>query len=69
MMIFRLQITWYRDKRDITADTRYSVSYSVGVCSLEITSCTLDDAAKYTCSASNALGEADTSCRIIVHGQ
>jgi len=41
----------------------------VGVCSLEITSCTLDDAARYTCSARNVLGEADTSCRVVVHGE
>ena len=41
----------------------------VGVCSLETTSCTLEDAGKYTCSASNALGKADTSCRVIVHGE
>ena len=62
-------MSWYRDRCDITADTRYSVSYLVGVCSLEISSCSLDDAAKYTCSATNTLGQADTSCRVVVHGQ
>ena len=63
------QITWYQDSRDITADTRYSASYMVGVCSLEISSCSLEDAGRYRCSATNALGEAVTSCRVIVHGQ
>jgi len=45
------------------------MGYMVGVCSLEINSCSPEDAGKYVCCASNALGKADTSCRIVVHGK
>jgi hypothetical protein len=61
------KITWYKDNRNITNDDRYSLSYVVGVCSLEIASCTTADAGKYTCTASNVLGKAETTCRVLVH--
>ena len=69
VMSFALaQVTWYKDNREVTNDSKYSTSLSFGVCSLEIVSCSVDDAGKYMCVATNSSGKSETSCRIIVNG-
>ncbi|XP_067930808.1 twitchin-like [Watersipora subatra] len=61
------QIQWLKDGKDISASGKYSISYSSGRCSLEVSEAHLSDAGKYTCIATNKLGEAECSCQVHVN--
>ena len=61
------EIRWFKDGRELSKRD-YTISTADGVVTLEITSCKLEDTGKYTCLASNHLGDAETSCNLIVEG-
>ena len=65
---FSFQVTCTKDGREIHHGGRYEVVTSVGICSLEISSCDVGDAGRYTCVAVNKLGRDETSCKITVNG-
>ena len=50
-------------------EDRTQVTYRAGVCTLEIFNTTMDDAGKYSCSATNKLGEDETICVLTVQGR
>ena len=58
-----------KDGKDISNSSKYSTSYASGRCSLEINDAELIDAGKYSCVATNKLGEAECSCKIQVSGK
>ncbi|XP_054161595.1 twitchin-like isoform X2 [Oppia nitens] len=62
------EITWYKDGRELNKRD-HTISSADGVCTLTITSTKVEDAGKYTCRANNHLGEAETSCNLIVEGK
>lgn len=61
-------VKWFKDGRELS---KYDVrmTHSDGVVTCEIASCSLEDAGKYTCQATNALGMAETSCHLYVEGE
>lgn len=59
------EIKWYKNGREVNK-YECSLGYADGVATLEIASCSGDDAGKYTCRASNKLGDDETSCFVIV---
>jgi len=48
---------------------RYRFEASSGRLSVEIAEAELTDAGKYTCTATNSHGQADTSCKVDISGQ
>lgn len=58
-------ITWFKDGRELHKSD-YNMTVAAGVVTLEILSCRLEDAGEYTCKASNAHGETQTTCSLIV---
>ncbi|CAG2161698.1 unnamed protein product [Oppiella nova] len=62
------EIRWFKDGRELSKH-EYTMSSADGVCTLDITSSRVEDAGKYTCLAVNHLGEAETSCNIIIEAK
>ncbi|CAG2114682.1 unnamed protein product, partial [Medioppia subpectinata] len=62
------EIRWFKDGRELSKH-EYTMSAADGVCTLIITSCRLEDAGKYTCLAVNHLGEAESSCNLIIEAK
>lgn len=61
-------VTWQKDGRDVD-ESKVNVVTRHGVCTLELFSVKLSDGGKYTCWASNRLGQAETSCVLTVQGR
>uniref|UniRef100_A0A915JMG8 Ig-like domain-containing protein n=1 Tax=Romanomermis culicivorax TaxID=13658 RepID=A0A915JMG8_ROMCU len=61
-------VTWTKDGRPVNED-RLHVDTRHGVCSLEIYNVRLDDAGRYSCTAENKLGIAETSCVLSVQNK
>lgn len=61
------KIRWLKDGRELSK-TDYSMKFADGVVTLEIAACKPEDAGRYTCVATNPLGEAETTCQVIVEG-
>ena len=61
------EITWFKDHKELSKYD-YTMTHADGVMTLEILSCKLDDAGRYTCKASNSLGEACTTCAVSIEG-
>ena len=64
-----VQVTWKFQNKEITDGDHYTIQYSHGICTLEITRTKVDDSGKYTCIAENPLGEQETSCKVEVEGE
>lgn len=62
------EIKWYRNGKELSK-SQVAQSASDGVVTLEIASCGMEDAGKYTCRATNSLGEDETSCQVIMEGE
>lgn len=45
------------------------MTYSDGVVTMEITNCKVEDSGNYRCVATNAIGQDETSCVVIVEGR
>ena len=63
------QITWLKDGKTLKSGPNMNITYSLGICSLEISACTLEDAGRYTLRAENNKGDTETSCKVTVNGQ
>ncbi len=63
-----LQISWFKDGHEVSED-RCQVTTSHGVCTLEIYNSKTEDAGKYSCSATNSLGDDETSCVVSIQSQ
>ena len=61
-------MTWSKDGRELHHGGKYAIASSVDIHSLEISSCELADAGRYTCSAENRLGREETMCKVTVNG-
>jgi serine/threonine protein kinase len=59
------KISWSKDGRDVRGG-RYNTDYSLGICTLEITSCEVADSGRYVCTAENNKGEDSTECKVTV---
>ena len=64
-----MQVTWTKDGRELSDGDHYSITYSHGVCSLEVVFSRPEDSGRYMCRAVNTLGEHETSCKVEVEGQ
>lgn len=62
-------MTWTKDGKELKAGGRYEISYSLGICSLEIQSCEMSDAGRYVCKAENSKGSLETSSKITIDGK
>uniref|UniRef100_A0A0B7BN15 Uncharacterized protein n=1 Tax=Arion vulgaris TaxID=1028688 RepID=A0A0B7BN15_9EUPU len=60
------KVQWYKDGREINDGDHYTIQYSFGICTLEISRARPEDSGKYTCIAKNTLGEHETTCKVIV---
>lgn len=64
------KVQWFKNSNQISeSDPHYSLDYSCGVSTLEISSCSLADAGNYKCRAENALGFDETFCHLTVEGK
>lgn len=54
-------ITWYKDGISIQSNPDYQTTYESGLCSLTIEETFAEDSARYTCTAVNKVGSAETS--------
>ena len=61
-------IKWFRNGMQLSKE-EYPQSSKDGVVTLEIASCQMKDAGRYSCKASNYLGEDETSCQVILEGE
>lgn len=60
-------VQWFKDNKQISeADSHYSIECQYGVCTLDISACSMSDAGNYRCYAENSLGSDETSCRVTV---
>ncbi|KAK2180733.1 hypothetical protein NP493_429g01145 [Ridgeia piscesae] len=60
------KITWTKDGKELRMGGRYTVTYSLGICSLEIQTCEMADAGRYVCIAENSKGSLETSSKITI---
>ncbi|XP_055900297.1 twitchin-like isoform X6 [Biomphalaria glabrata] len=60
------KVQWYKDGREIQDGDHYTIKYSFGICTMEITNAKPEDSGKYTCIAINNLGQHETSCKVVV---
>ncbi|GIY64293.1 twitchin [Caerostris darwini] len=58
-------VKWFKDGKELNK-YEYNVSHADGVVTLEIVGCTVEDSGRYSCRASNALGEDETWCHVEV---
>ena len=60
-------VQWFKDNKPISeSDSRYNIECSYGVCTLDISACSMADSGNYRCYAENSLGSDETSCRVTV---
>ncbi|GFR58132.1 myosin light chain kinase [Elysia marginata] len=60
------KVTWYKDDKELHDGTHYTIQYSHGICTMEIGNAMPEDSGKYTCIASNPLGQHESSCKVVV---
>lgn len=64
-----LVVSWYKDKNEIHSGDKYKLDYSESTAAVMITDLEQSDGGVYTCRASNAAGEKETSGVLSVKGQ
>lgn len=62
------QIIWSKEGHDLRPGGKYTMDYSLGIASLEISACLPEDAGRYLCRAENAKGSQETTCKVTVAG-
>ena len=62
------EIRWYKNKQELSKED-YAQTHEDGVVTLDIASCDFSDAGKYSCRATNALGEDETWCHVTLEGK
>lgn len=61
------EIRWFHNGQDVSK-YEFSQTNSGGVVTLEIPCCTMNEAGRWSCRATNSLGEAETHCEVIMEG-
>jgi serine/threonine protein kinase len=61
------KISWTKDGKSLKLGGRYDIVYSLGICSLEVSSCDPSDAGRYTCTAENDKGSTETTSKVTVN--
>jgi hypothetical protein len=61
------RITWTKDGKTLRSGERAELTYSLGICSLEVTMCAPQDAGHYTCIAENSKGSMESTCKVTVN--
>ncbi|UYV65935.1 unc-22 [Cordylochernes scorpioides] len=59
------EVKWFKDGKELSK-FEYAMSHADGVVTLEIPGVTKEDAGKYSCIATNSLGQDETNCQIMV---
>jgi hypothetical protein len=59
----------FKVNKPITSGGRYTITYKNKLSELKIKDTTPDDAALYKCTASNIIGNVETSANLIVHSK
>ncbi|XP_070200689.1 twitchin-like isoform X4 [Littorina saxatilis] len=60
------KVTWTKDNKELHDGDHYNITYSHGVCSLEVSNSRASDTGRYVCKAINSLGEQETGCKVTV---
>ncbi|KAL8579176.1 hypothetical protein ACOMHN_010760 [Nucella lapillus] len=60
------KVTWSKDGRELADGDHYNITYSHGVCSMEVVYARPEDSGRYLCKAVNTLGEHETGCKVEV---
>ncbi|XP_071038443.1 twitchin-like [Parasteatoda tepidariorum] len=58
-------VKWFKDGKELNKFD-YNCSHADGVVTMEIVGCTVEDSGRYSCRATNALGEDETWCHVQV---
>jgi len=61
------KIVWRKNGKELKSGEHCDLSYSLGICSLEIHSCQPSDAGLYSCTAENMKGSTESSCKVTVN--
>jgi hypothetical protein len=64
-----MRIEWFQNNMPLKSGSRFMETNSFGFVALDIMYSYPEDAGTYTCRASNALGQAVTSCQLSVHSK
>ena len=64
-----MRVEWFRNNIPLKSGSRFTETNSFGFVALDIMYAYPEDAGTYTCRASNALGQAVTSCQLNVHSK
>jgi hypothetical protein len=64
-----MRIEWFQNNMPLKSGSRFMETNSFGFVALDIMYAYPEDAGTYTCRASNALGQAVTSCQLSVHSK
>ena len=62
-------VSWFKDNKEIHNDEKYKVDLSESLMSVTITDLNQNDGGVYTCRASNAAGQEETSGTLCIRGQ
>lgn len=63
------QITWLKDNAPLRNEPPYEISYKDNEAKLRIPECDAEDEGRYSCRASNAMGQDTTTCQLSVAGE
>ena len=64
-----MKVEWFRNNVPLKSGSRFTETNSFGFVALDIMYCYPEDSGLYTCRATNALGEAITSCQLNVQSK
>lgn len=64
-----MKVEWFHNNVPLKSGSRFTETNSFGFVALDIMYAYPEDAGVYSCRAANALGEAMTSCQLIVHSK
>ncbi len=62
-------VTWFREDVKIESSLDFQIEYKNGYATLTIPEAFVDDAGKFTCTATNSAGSKSVSCHLRVKGQ
>eukprot|EP00062_Callorhinchus_milii_P005912 gi/632946130/ref/XP_007888405.1/ PREDICTED: titin-like [Callorhinchus milii] len=63
-----MNVLWYKDDKELTADEKYKISFHDNMAQLEIHQLEMKDAGMYTCTATNAAGSDQCSGALTIKG-